>query len=172
MRASRFDDAQLTAPSKLCEPSSSAAANTVDGDARSAQGRWRPADAGTARAPGSVSSRLSTVFRPHRVQAGHTATPSPPPSPLPRAACRLFQRHAAVVDNLKSQGRSRLASMPVRPQFNGTELAAAGKQANLETEPAAAQGARSQERCRVGLHSLASRAQEIFGALKFESLLV
>ena len=43
-------------------------------------------------------------------------------------------RHAAVVDNLKSQGRSRLASMPVRPQFNVTELAAAGKQADLETE--------------------------------------
>ena len=33
-----------------------------------------------------------------------------------------------------SQGRSRLASMPVRPQFNVTELAAAGKQADLETE--------------------------------------
>ncbi len=43
-------------------------------------------------------------------------------------------RLAAVVDNLKSQGRSRLASMPVRPQFNVTELAAAGKQADLETE--------------------------------------
>jgi hypothetical protein len=39
-----------------------------------------------------------------------------------------------VVDNLKSQGRSRLASMPVCPQFNVTELAAAGKQADLETE--------------------------------------
>jgi hypothetical protein len=40
----------------------------------------------------------------------------------------------AVVDNLKSQGHSRLASMPVRPQFNVTELAAADKQAYLETE--------------------------------------
>jgi hypothetical protein len=43
-------------------------------------------------------------------------------------------RHAAVVDNLKSHGRSRLASMPVHPQFNVTEFAAAGKQADLETE--------------------------------------
>ncbi len=41
---------------------------------------------------------------------------------------------AAVVDNLKSQGRSRLASMPVRAQFKVTELAAADKQADLETE--------------------------------------
>ncbi len=68
-RASRFDDAQLTALSNLCEPSSSAAANAVDSDAVLA--------------------------------------------PLKAAA--------AVVDNLKSQGRSRLASMPVRPQFNVTD---------------------------------------------------
>jgi hypothetical protein len=84
--------------------------------------------------------------------------------------------------------------MPVRPQFDVTELAAADKQAELETE-AAAQGARSQERCRVGaredaaataatqavsseqLNSFALRVavgehpQEIFGALKFEWLL-
>jgi hypothetical protein len=33
--------------------------------------------------------------------------------------------HAAVVDNLKSQGRSRLASMPVRRQFNVTDEALA-----------------------------------------------
>jgi hypothetical protein len=46
----------------------------------------------------------------------------------------MFRVHTAVVDNLKSQGRSRLASMPVRPQFNVTELAAAGKQADIETE--------------------------------------
>ena len=53
-------------------------------------------------------------------------------------------RHAAVVDNLKSQGRSRLASMPVHPQFNVTELAAAGKQADLETEWLRLKGTRSQ----------------------------
>ncbi len=46
----------------------------------------------------------------------------------------MFRVHAAVVDNLKSHGRSRLASMPVRRQFNVTELAAADKQADLETE--------------------------------------
>jgi hypothetical protein len=40
----------------------------------------------------------------------------------------------AVDDNLKSQGRSRLASTPVRPQLNVTELAAVGKQTDLETE--------------------------------------
>jgi hypothetical protein len=83
--------------------------------------------------------------------------------------------------------------MPVRPQFNVTELAAAGKQGRPRDRAAAAQGARSQERCRVGalegtaaataateamsseqLNSLAlrvavgKRAQEILGALKFE----
>jgi hypothetical protein len=41
---------------------------------------------------------------------------------------------SAVIDNLESQGRIRLASMPVRPQLNITELVASGKQADLETE--------------------------------------
>jgi hypothetical protein len=87
---------------------------------------------GRARA-GSVSSRLSTVFR-------RTAS-----KPVIDAVVARRRRHcgrlavsvprlAAVVDNLKSQCRSRLASMPVRPQFNVSELAAAGKQADLETE--------------------------------------
>jgi hypothetical protein len=40
--------------------------------------------------------------------------------------------------------------MRVRPQFNVTEVAAAGKQADLETERLRLKGARSQERCRVG----------------------
>jgi hypothetical protein len=40
--------------------------------------------------------------------------------------------------------------MPVRPQFNVTERAAAGKQADLETERLRFKGARSQERCRIG----------------------
>jgi hypothetical protein len=62
----------------------------------------------------------------------------------------MFRVHTAVVDNLKSQGRSRLASMPVRPQFNVTELAAASKQADLETERLRLKGARNQESCRVG----------------------
>ena len=59
-----------------------------------------------------------------------------PPAAVATAAggSPSVSRHAAVVDNLKSQGRSRLASMPVRPQFNVTELAAADKQADLETE--------------------------------------
>ncbi len=66
-------------------------------------------------------------------------------------------RHAAVDDNLKSQGRSRLASMPVHPQFNVTELAAAGKQADLETErlPLKALAAK---RCRVGAREDAAAA--------------
>jgi hypothetical protein len=73
---------------------------------------------------------------PHRVQAGHIdAAVVPPPSPLPRTARRLCSACTpSVVDNLKSQGRSRLASMPVRRQFNVTELAASDKQADLETE--------------------------------------
>jgi hypothetical protein len=39
--------------------------------------------------------------------------------------------------------------MPVRPQFNVTELAAAGKQADLETERLRLKGAYSQERHRA-----------------------
>jgi hypothetical protein len=88
---------------------------------------------GRARA-GSVSSRLSTVFR---RTAYKPATPMPSsPATVATAAggSPSVPRHAAVVDNLKSQGRSRLASMLVRPQFNVTELVAAGKQADLETE--------------------------------------
>ncbi len=147
---------------------------------------------GRARA-GSVSSHLSTVFR---RTASKPATPTPSsPAAVATAAggSPSVPRHAAVVDNLKSQGRSRLASMPVRPQFNVTELAAAGKQADLEIEWLRFKGARSQERCRVGaredaaaataatqvvsserLNSLALRVaagkcdQAIFGALKFE----
>jgi hypothetical protein len=83
---------------------------------------------------GSVSSRLSTVFR---RTASKPATPTPSsPAAVATAAggSTSIPRHVAVVDNLKSQGRSRLASMPVRPQFNVTELAAAGKHADLETE--------------------------------------
>ena len=89
----------------------------------------RPADAGTR------ARRLRFVapqhrLSPHRVQAGHTdavvATAAGGSPSVPR--------HAGVVVNLKSQNRIRLASMPVRPQFNVAELAAAGKQADLETE--------------------------------------
>ena len=75
---------------------------------------------GRARA-GSVSSRLSTVFR---RTASKPATPTPSsPATVATAAggSPSVPRHAAVVDNLKSQGRSRLASMPVRPQFNVTD---------------------------------------------------
>jgi hypothetical protein len=129
------DDAQLTALSNLCEASSSAATNAVDSDAvlATAQGRRRPADAGTrapapfrrASAPSFAAPRPSRPHRRRRPAAVATAAGGSPSVP----------RHAVVVDdNLKSQGRSRLASMPVRPQFNVAELAAAGKQADLETE--------------------------------------
>jgi hypothetical protein len=138
----------------LCESSSSAAANAVDSDAVLAplKAAGDLPTQGRARA-GSVSSRLSTVFR-RTTSKPATLTPS---SSRRRRHCRgrlavSVPRHAAVVDNLKSQGRSRLASMPVCPQLNVTELAAAGKQADLETERLrpAAQGARSKKRCRVG----------------------
>jgi hypothetical protein len=98
------------------------------------EGRQRPADARARARAGSVSSRLSTVFR-RTASKPATPTPSSPAAVATVAGgSPSVPRHAAVVDNLKSQGRSRLASMPVRPQFNVTELAAAGKQADLETE--------------------------------------
>jgi hypothetical protein len=104
--------------------SSSAAANAVDSDAVLAS--LRPADAGTrARrlrfvAPSAPSFAAPRPSRPHRRRR------RPPPSPLAGGSPSV-PRHALVVDNLKSQGRSRLASMPVRPQVNVTEVAAAGK---------------------------------------------
>jgi hypothetical protein len=130
-----FDDAQLTALSNLCEPSSSAAANTVDSDAVLAplKAAGDLPTQGRARA-GSVSSRLSTVFR---RTASKPATPTPSSSRR-RRHCRgrlaVCSASTPPSDNLKSQSRSRLASMLVRPQFNVTELAAADKQADLETE--------------------------------------
>jgi hypothetical protein len=88
---------------------------------------------GCARA-GSVSSRLSTVFR-RTTSKPATPTPSSPATVATAAGgSPSVPRHAAVVDNLKSHGRSRLASILVRAQVNVTELAAAGKQADLETE--------------------------------------
>ena len=131
--------------------------------------RRRPADARDARA-GSVSSRLSTVFR---RTASKPATPTPSsPAAVATAAggSPSVPRHAAVVDNLKSQGRSRLASMPVRPQLNVTELAAAGKQADLETEAAAAQGTHSQDHCRVGAREDAAAATAAAQAVSSEQL--
>jgi hypothetical protein len=93
---------------------------------------------GRARA-GSVSSRLSTVFR-RTTSKPATPTPSSPATVATSAGgSPSVPRHATVVDNLKSQGRSRLASIPVRQQFNVTELVAAGKQADLD-RAAAAQG--------------------------------
>jgi hypothetical protein len=116
----------------LCEPSNTAAANAVDSDAVLAplKAARRPADARTR------ARRLRFVapqhrLSPHRVHAVHTDAVVA----RRRRHCRgrlavSVPRHAGVVvDNLKSQGRSRLASMPVRPQFNVNEFAAAGKQA-------------------------------------------
>ncbi len=102
------------------------------------EGRRRPADAGTR------ARRLRFVapqhrLSPHRVKAGHTDAVI---ARRRRHWLAVYSAHAAVVDNLKSQGRSRLVSMPVRPQFNVTELVAAGKQTDLETE-----------RLRLGLES-------------------
>jgi hypothetical protein len=123
-----FDDAQLTALSNLCEPCSSAAANAVDSDAvlTPLKAAGRPADAGTrARALAPFRRASAPSFAAPRPSRSHRRRRRPPSSPLPRAARRLFRvtppRHAAVVDNLKSQGRSRLASMPGRPQFNVTD---------------------------------------------------
>jgi hypothetical protein len=119
-----FDYAQLTALSNLCEPSSSAAANAVDSDAvlSPLKAAVDLPTQGRARA-GSVSSRLSAVFR-RTVPKPATPTPSSPAVVATSAGgSPSVPRHAAVVDNIKGQGRSRLASMPVRPQFNVTELA-------------------------------------------------
>ena len=129
-----FDDAQRTALSNLCEQSSSAAPNAVDSDAvlaplKAAGDLWTQ---GRARA-GSVSSRLSTVFC-RTVSKPHRRRRRPPPSPLPRAARRLCSASRCRRRQPQEPGPQRLASMPVRPQLNVTELAAAGKQADLETE--------------------------------------
>ncbi len=125
---------------------------------------------GRARA-GSASSRLSTVFR---RTASKPATPTPSSSRR-RRHCRgrfavSVPRHAAVVDNLKSHGRSRLASMPVRRQFNVTELAAAGKQADLETERLRL---KAQESCRVGARedaAAATAATQVVSSERLNSL--
>ncbi len=126
-----FDDAQLSALSNLCEPSNSAAANAVDSEAvlapLKAAGEL-PTVQGRARA-GSMSSRLSGVF------ARGRAAPPKPGTPVAASSASMRSSPAspvAAVDSLKSRGR--LASMPVRPQFNVAELSAAGKQADLETE--------------------------------------
>jgi hypothetical protein len=76
-----FDDAQLTALSNLCEPSSSVAANAV-------LARRRPADAVTR------ARRLRFVAPQHLLFAARPSRPHrgrrrPPPSPLPRAVRRL-----------------------------------------------------------------------------------
>ncbi len=134
-RASRLTTHNSQRSRSLCEPSSWAAANTVDSDAVLAplKAAGDLPTQGRARA-GSVSSCLSTVFR-RTASKPATPTPSSPagvatvaggsPS-VPRARRRRR--------NLKNQGRSRLASMPVHPQFNVNEFAAAGKQVDLETE--------------------------------------
>ncbi len=110
------------------------AANAVDSDAvlATAQGRRQPADAGTR------ARRLRFVapqhrLSPHCVQAGHTDAVVARRRCIAAGGSPSVPRHAGV-DNLKSQGRVHLASMPVHPQFNFNEFAAAGKQADLETE--------------------------------------
>jgi hypothetical protein len=125
----------------LCEPSSSAAANVFDSDAVLAplKAARRPADARTR------ARRLRFVAPQHRlshcVQAGHidavvaTAAGGSPSVP----------RHAAVVDNLKSQGRSRLALMPVRPQFNVTDV---GSRPRRRSQPRAFSSWRARSRRR------------------------
>jgi hypothetical protein len=167
----------------LCEPSSSAAVNAVDSDAVLAP--RKAADdlptQGRARA-GSVSSRLSAIFC--------RTVSSPPAVATAAGGSPSVPCHAVVVDNLKRQGR--LASMPVRPQRNVTELAAAGKQADLETEwlrfkalaaksgvelarektpppPPPLKAVSSEQLNSSALRvAVGKRAQEIFGALKFE----
>jgi hypothetical protein len=77
------DDAQLTALSNLCEASSSAATNAVDSDAvlATAQGRRRPADAGT---------RAPAPFR----RASAPSFPAPRPSrPHPTPSSSRRRRH-------------------------------------------------------------------------------
>jgi hypothetical protein len=175
----------------LCEPSSSAAVNAVDSDAVLApvKAAGDLPTQGRARA-GSVSSHLSTVFR-RTASKPATPTPSSPATVATSAGgSPSVPCHAVVVDNLKRQGR--LASMPVRPQLNVTELAAAGKQADLETEwlrfkalaaksgvelarektpppPPPLKAVSSEQLNSSALRfAVGKRAQEIFGALKFE----
>jgi hypothetical protein len=161
-----FDDGQLTALSNLCEPRPPTPSTAMPCSLPLKAAGDLPTQ-GRARA-GSVSSRLSTVFR---RTAPKLATPTPSsPAAVATAAggSPSFPRLGAVVDNLRSHGRSRLASMPVRAQFNVTKLAAAGKQADLETERL--QGARSQERCRVCAREDAAAATAATQAVSSEQL--
>jgi hypothetical protein len=192
-----FDDAQLTALSNLCEPSSSAAATPSTATATVLAPLNAAGDLPTQRRAraGSVSSRISTVFRRTAFKPA-TPTPSSPAAVATAAGGSPSVPRHAVVDNLKSQGRSRLASLPVRPQFNVTELVAAGKQADLENErlrlkalaakcvvelaredtaaaTAATQAVSSEQLNSSALRgAVGKRAQEIFGALKFECVVV
>jgi hypothetical protein len=123
-----FDDAQLTALSNLCEPSSSGGRQRrrQRRRARSAQGRRRPADAGTR------ARQLRFVAPQHRV------------SPH-RAVVARHRRHCRGRLAVCSASRRRRQPQEPGPQPSRLdarasavqrhwELAAAGKQADLETE--------------------------------------
>jgi hypothetical protein len=107
----------------LCEESSWAAANTFDSDAVAPLKAVGDLPTQRRARAGSVSSRLSTVFR-RTASMPATPTPSSPAAVATAAGGSPFVPRL-VVDNLKSQGRSRLASMPLRPQFNVTDEALA-----------------------------------------------
>ncbi len=161
-----FDDAQLTALSNSASraarrpPTPSTATR-----ARSAQGCQGDLPThGRARA-GSVSSRLSTVFRRTRVLAGHTDAVvarrrrhcrrlfrvTPPSSTTSRA------RAAAVSPRCPCVRSSRSPSSPRR-------------QAGRPRAAAQSQGARSQERCRVGAREDAAAATAATQAVSSEQL--
>jgi hypothetical protein len=153
-----FDDAQLTALSNLCEPSSLAAANAVDSDAVLAPLR-PPAlpTQGRARV-GSVSSRLSTVFR-RTTSKPATPTPSSPAAVATAAGGSPSLFRVTLPSSTTSRARAAAPRLDARASATQRHRARRCRQAGRPRDrAAAAQGARSQERCRVGAREDAAAA--------------
>jgi hypothetical protein len=108
-----FDDVQLTVLSNLCEPSTSS-----NGPADSESVLASLKATGDVRA--RVSSRFGGVFQRARTSSVSKVKPT------------MTTPNSPVIDSVKARGR--LASMPVRPQFDVAAMAAAGKEADLKTE--------------------------------------
>ncbi len=156
-----------TRNSNLSEPSSSAAANAVAVDSDGVLSPLKAAGdlptQGRARPLRFVAPqhRLS----PHRVQASHTnAVVVPPPSPLPRAARRLFR----VTPPSSTTSRARAAA--VSPRCSCVRARRCRQAGRPRDRAAAAQGARSQERCRVGAREDAAAAAAATQAVSSEQL--
>jgi hypothetical protein len=116
---------QLTVLSNLCEPSQSSAERRP-GRQRE---RARVAASGRATCASRHGSRFGGVFHARAHLVGVEGEAAAVERPTARRS----------LDSKSSKTRGRLASMPVRPQFDVAALAAAGKEADLKTEMLRAQ---------------------------------